>query len=64
MDLQHGPSPRSFFTFSVCPVTKPVVYFQVNYFNEVLAVWEPLLERVDRGQRRWNLELEVTVSLE
>ncbi|XP_042371637.1 vacuolar protein sorting-associated protein 13C-like, partial [Plectropomus leopardus] len=31
----------------------------VNYFNEVHAVWEPLIERVDAGRRRWNLELEI-----
>ncbi|XP_029354917.1 vacuolar protein sorting-associated protein 13C isoform X2 [Echeneis naucrates] len=30
---------------------------EVNYFNEVHAVWEPLIERVDGGTRRWNLEL-------
>uniref|UniRef100_A0A3B3YD34 Vacuolar protein sorting 13 homolog C n=1 Tax=Poecilia mexicana TaxID=48701 RepID=A0A3B3YD34_9TELE len=32
---------------------------EVNYFNEVHAVWEPLIERVDSGRRRWNLELEI-----
>ncbi|XP_029986697.1 vacuolar protein sorting-associated protein 13C isoform X4 [Sphaeramia orbicularis] len=32
---------------------------EVNYFNEVHAVWEPLIERVDSGRRRWNLELEM-----
>ncbi|XP_067454112.1 intermembrane lipid transfer protein VPS13C isoform X1 [Thunnus thynnus] len=32
---------------------------EVNYFNEVHAVWEPLIERVDGGRRRWNLELEM-----
>ncbi|XP_034747367.1 vacuolar protein sorting-associated protein 13C-like [Etheostoma cragini] len=32
---------------------------EVNYFNEVQAVWEPLIERVDAGRRRWNLELEM-----
>ncbi|XP_035855716.1 vacuolar protein sorting-associated protein 13C isoform X4 [Sander lucioperca] len=32
---------------------------EVNYFNEIHAVWEPLLERVDAGKRRWNLELEM-----
>uniref|UniRef100_A0A8C3A5N3 Vacuolar protein sorting 13 homolog C n=1 Tax=Cyclopterus lumpus TaxID=8103 RepID=A0A8C3A5N3_CYCLU len=32
---------------------------EVNYFNEVHAVWEPLVERVDSGKRRWNLELEM-----
>lgn len=36
---------------------------QVNYFNEVHAVWEPLIERLDGGARRWNLDLEVIVSL-
>ncbi|XP_044053106.1 vacuolar protein sorting-associated protein 13C isoform X3 [Siniperca chuatsi] len=32
---------------------------EVNYFNEIHAVWEPLIERVDSDRRRWNLELEV-----
>ncbi|XP_070763918.1 intermembrane lipid transfer protein VPS13C isoform X2 [Enoplosus armatus] len=32
---------------------------EVNYFNETHAVWEPLIERVDSGRRRWNLELEM-----
>ncbi|XP_068186348.1 intermembrane lipid transfer protein VPS13C isoform X2 [Antennarius striatus] len=32
---------------------------EVNYFNEIHAVWEPLIERVDSGKRRWNLELEM-----
>ncbi|XP_054626113.1 intermembrane lipid transfer protein VPS13C isoform X2 [Dunckerocampus dactyliophorus] len=32
---------------------------EVNYFNEVHAVWEPLIERVDSGTRRWNLDLEI-----
>ncbi|XP_076012416.1 intermembrane lipid transfer protein VPS13C isoform X2 [Genypterus blacodes] len=32
---------------------------EVNYFNETHAVWEPLIERVDNGRRRWNLELEM-----
>ncbi|XP_078029066.1 intermembrane lipid transfer protein VPS13C isoform X7 [Epinephelus lanceolatus] len=32
---------------------------EVNYFNEIQAVWEPLIERVDSGRRRWNLELEM-----
>ncbi len=33
---------------------------EVNYFNETHAVWEPLLERVDNGRRRWNLQFEVS----
>ncbi|XP_060797783.1 intermembrane lipid transfer protein VPS13C isoform X2 [Neoarius graeffei] len=32
---------------------------EVNYFNESHAVWEPLLERVDNGKRRWNLGIEI-----
>uniref|UniRef100_A0A673YFJ4 Vacuolar protein sorting 13 homolog C n=1 Tax=Salmo trutta TaxID=8032 RepID=A0A673YFJ4_SALTR len=32
---------------------------EVNYFNESHAVWEPLIERVEDGQRRWNLKLEM-----
>ncbi|XP_027143245.1 vacuolar protein sorting-associated protein 13C isoform X3 [Larimichthys crocea] len=32
---------------------------EVNYFNEIHAVWEPLIERVESGKRRWNLELEM-----
>ncbi|XP_054866363.1 intermembrane lipid transfer protein VPS13C isoform X4 [Amphiprion ocellaris] len=38
------------------------VTLEVNYFNEVHAVWEPLIERVDSGQRRWNLELEMKTN--
>ncbi|KAI2662683.1 Vacuolar protein sorting-associated protein 13C [Labeo rohita] len=32
---------------------------EVNYFNETHAIWEPLLERVDSGKRRWNLKLDM-----
>ncbi|XP_056226494.1 intermembrane lipid transfer protein VPS13C isoform X5 [Seriola aureovittata] len=32
---------------------------EVNYFNEIHAVWEPLIERVDSGRRRWTLELKM-----
>lgn len=39
--------------------SNPALYLQVNYFNEIQAVWEPLIERVDGGSRRWKLELEV-----
>ncbi|KAG7239598.1 hypothetical protein INR49_028750 [Caranx melampygus] len=38
------------------------ITLEVNYFNEVHAVWEPLIERVDGGKRRWNLELKVKTS--
>ncbi|KAG9352350.1 hypothetical protein JZ751_020763 [Albula glossodonta] len=32
---------------------------EVNYFNETHAVWEPFIERVENGKRRWNLTLEM-----
>ncbi|XP_044135757.1 vacuolar protein sorting-associated protein 13C isoform X2 [Bufo gargarizans] len=32
---------------------------EVHYYNEIFAVWEPLIERVDNGKRRWNLKLEM-----
>ncbi|CAL1603132.1 unnamed protein product [Knipowitschia caucasica] len=32
---------------------------EVNYFNELHAVWEPLIERVESGSRRWTLALEM-----
>ncbi|XP_030622717.1 vacuolar protein sorting-associated protein 13C [Chanos chanos] len=35
------------------------ITLEVNYFNETHAVWEPLLERVDNGKRRWNLTFEM-----
>uniref|UniRef100_H3CXZ0 Vacuolar protein sorting 13 homolog C n=1 Tax=Tetraodon nigroviridis TaxID=99883 RepID=H3CXZ0_TETNG len=38
------------------------VTLEVNYFNELQAVWEPLIERIDSGRRRWNLELEVRTN--
>ncbi|KAM6149514.1 intermembrane lipid transfer protein VPS13C isoform 2-T2 [Erethizon dorsatum] len=31
---------------------------QVHYYNEIHAVWEPLIERV-QGKRQWNLRLDV-----
>uniref|UniRef100_A0A8C0XNN3 Vacuolar protein sorting 13 homolog C n=2 Tax=Castor canadensis TaxID=51338 RepID=A0A8C0XNN3_CASCN len=31
---------------------------QVHYYNEIHAVWEPLIERVE-GKRQWNLRLNV-----
>lgn len=37
--------------------------FQVNYYNEILGVWEPLLEPLEEeardGFRPWTLELKV-----
>ncbi|XP_036442421.1 vacuolar protein sorting-associated protein 13C isoform X5 [Colossoma macropomum] len=35
------------------------VTLEVNYFNETHAVWEPLIERVDNGKRRWNLTVQM-----
>ncbi|XP_062868929.1 intermembrane lipid transfer protein VPS13C isoform X1 [Trichomycterus rosablanca] len=32
---------------------------EVNYFNETHAVWEPLIERVENGTRRWKLGIEI-----
>ncbi|XP_009427537.4 intermembrane lipid transfer protein VPS13C isoform X5 [Pan troglodytes] len=34
------------------------VTLQVHYYNEIHAVWEPLIERVE-GKRQWNLRLDV-----
>lgn len=36
---------------------------QVNYYNETHALWEPLIEQVDREGHRWNLKLEVSKHL-
>ncbi|KAM5292524.1 intermembrane lipid transfer protein VPS13C [Ctenodactylus gundi] len=35
---------------------------QVHYYNEIHAVWEPLIERVE-GKRQWNLRLDVKKNL-
>ena len=37
---------------------------EVGYYNEKLAVWEPLIEPVVHGgkMRRWQLNLEVSVK--
>ncbi|MGH0128064.1 UNVERIFIED_CONTAM: hypothetical protein FKN15_036109 [Acipenser sinensis] len=32
---------------------------EVHYYNEVQAAWEPLIEHVEDGRRRWNLKLEM-----
>uniref|UniRef100_A0A3B1JJN7 Vacuolar protein sorting 13 homolog C n=1 Tax=Astyanax mexicanus TaxID=7994 RepID=A0A3B1JJN7_ASTMX len=35
------------------------ITLEVNYFNEAHAVWEPLIERVESGKRRWNLTVQM-----
>ncbi|XP_062405510.1 intermembrane lipid transfer protein VPS13C isoform X2 [Sardina pilchardus] len=35
---------------------------EVNYFNEMNAVWEPLIERVGDGQHLWKLSLEMKTN--
>ncbi|KAJ7311291.1 hypothetical protein JRQ81_006907 [Phrynocephalus forsythii] len=35
---------------------------EVHYYNEICAVWEPLVERVEREKRRWELKLEVRTN--
>ena len=37
------------------------VPFQVHYYNETHAVWEPLIERVEE-KKPWNLSLTVRKS--
>ncbi|ETE73059.1 Vacuolar protein sorting-associated protein 13C, partial [Ophiophagus hannah] len=37
---------------------------EVNYYNESHALWEPLIEQVDREGRRWNLKLEMKTNPE
>ncbi|KAG2470896.1 VP13C protein, partial [Polypterus senegalus] len=32
---------------------------EVHYYNESRAVWEPFIERIDSGKKRWNLKLEM-----
>ncbi|XP_018108372.1 vacuolar protein sorting-associated protein 13C isoform X2 [Xenopus laevis] len=32
---------------------------EVHYYNENYAVWEPLIERVNCGSRRWSLKFEM-----
>ncbi|XP_063305458.1 intermembrane lipid transfer protein VPS13C isoform X2 [Pelobates fuscus] len=32
---------------------------EIHYYNENYAVWEPLIERVDDGNRCWSLKLEM-----
>ncbi|XP_032088640.1 vacuolar protein sorting-associated protein 13C [Thamnophis elegans] len=40
------------------------VTLEVNYYNENHALWEPLIEQVDREGRRWNLKLEMKTNPE
>ncbi|XP_063044698.1 intermembrane lipid transfer protein VPS13C isoform X2 [Engraulis encrasicolus] len=35
---------------------------EVNYYNEIIAVWEPLIERVDDGKQKWKLSLEMKTN--
>ncbi|XP_026537812.1 vacuolar protein sorting-associated protein 13C [Notechis scutatus] len=37
---------------------------EMNYYNETHALWEPLIEQVDREGRRWNLKLEMKTNPE
>lgn len=57
-----SPVPFNTLATLVSVLRQTAVCHQVNYFNEVHAVWEPLIERVDGGRRRWNLELEVSTA--
>ncbi|XP_070618855.1 LOW QUALITY PROTEIN: intermembrane lipid transfer protein VPS13C [Erythrolamprus reginae] len=38
------------------------VTLEVNYYNETHALWEPLIEQVDKRGRRWNLNLELKTN--
>ncbi|XP_070809810.1 intermembrane lipid transfer protein VPS13C isoform X2 [Pituophis catenifer annectens] len=40
------------------------VTLEVNYYNETHALWEPLIEQVDREGHRWNLKLEMKTNPE
>uniref|UniRef100_A0A8C4YCP0 Vacuolar protein sorting 13 homolog C n=1 Tax=Gopherus evgoodei TaxID=1825980 RepID=A0A8C4YCP0_9SAUR len=35
---------------------------EVHYYNEIYAVWEPLIERIDGGRKPWNLKLEIKTN--
>uniref|UniRef100_A0A8C5SHG1 Vacuolar protein sorting 13 homolog C n=1 Tax=Laticauda laticaudata TaxID=8630 RepID=A0A8C5SHG1_LATLA len=37
---------------------------EMNYYNETHALWEPLIEQVDREGRRWNIKLEMKTNPE
>ncbi|KAF7241590.1 Vacuolar protein sorting-associated protein 13C, partial [Varanus komodoensis] len=38
------------------------VTLEVHYYNETYAVWEPLIERVDKERRQWNLTVEMNTN--
>ncbi|XP_077476237.1 intermembrane lipid transfer protein VPS13C isoform X2 [Stigmatopora argus] len=50
--------------WSSLPRLKANLTLEVNYFNAVHAVWEPLIERVEGGARPWKLDLEVKTNPE
>ncbi|XP_054859061.1 intermembrane lipid transfer protein VPS13C isoform X2 [Eublepharis macularius] len=35
---------------------------EVHYYNETYAVWEPLIERVEKGSRQWNLKFKMKTN--
>ncbi|XP_042328008.1 LOW QUALITY PROTEIN: vacuolar protein sorting-associated protein 13C [Sceloporus undulatus] len=35
---------------------------EVHYYNEMYAVWEPLIERIDNEKRQWKLKLEMKAN--
>ncbi|XP_039196017.1 vacuolar protein sorting-associated protein 13C isoform X5 [Crotalus tigris] len=37
---------------------------EMHYYNEIHALWEPLIEQVDREGHRWNLKLEMKTNPE
>ncbi|XP_060115875.1 intermembrane lipid transfer protein VPS13C isoform X1 [Heteronotia binoei] len=38
------------------------VTLEVHYYNETYAVWEPLIERVEKGSRQWNLKFKMKTN--
>ncbi|XP_077174397.1 intermembrane lipid transfer protein VPS13C isoform X2 [Paroedura picta] len=38
------------------------VTMEVHYYNETYAVWEPLIERVEKGSRQWNLKFKMKTN--
>ncbi|KAH0619803.1 hypothetical protein JD844_014073 [Phrynosoma platyrhinos] len=35
---------------------------EVHYYNEMYAVWEPLIERIDKEKHQWKLKLEMKTN--